>query len=68
MSDGFTKEEIDELLAPINKADFERRKDNIIRDIERLLIYDNDTVGSLINLEAIERILNMIKWYGGGKE
>jgi len=65
MSDGtFMQEETDELLAPINKADFEKRKESVLKDIERLVIFD-DAVGGLINLYAIESAMNMVKWFKG---
>jgi len=62
MSDGaLTKEEIDALLLEDDKRDFERRKKNVLKDIEELGILDIDVIGSQLNLDAIESVIRVIK-------
>ena len=62
MSDGaLTKEEIDALLYEDNKRNFERRKKNVLKDIEELGILDIDVTGGYLNLCAIESVIDVIK-------
>jgi len=62
MSDGsLTKEKIDALLYEDDKRNFERRKKNVLKDIEELGILDIDVTGSYLNLCAIEGVIDVIK-------
>ena len=56
-----TKQEIDALLYEDNKRNFERRKKNVLKDIEELGILDIDVTGSYLNLCAIESVIDVIK-------
>jgi len=70
MSDSFTQKERDEFLEEmgiINKDEFEKRKKSVLEDITRLVIFD-DAVGGLINLHAIESVMNIVKWNSRGIE
>jgi len=59
--DALSKDEIDKLLDDREKAEFERRKKAVIRDIKELGILDIDIHGGRLNLDAIEAVIKVIK-------
>ena len=64
MSDGaLSREEINAILLPIRKMDFEEKKALILKEIEELGVHDIDIVpiGDVLTLDAIEAVLRTVR-------
>lgn len=58
-----TQEEIEEILADTENAEFEKNKAWVLKEIENLGIVDVDGIGSPIKIDALISVIKIIKEY-----